>query len=135
MHLSPFSTSIHGYNHHFVIPFARIDIYLNSFLPSTIKLWNSLPDSLVELDDNQLRTDLSSYIPLPHKLIFMHNHLCTYTFCEYLHNKPAWIKVDPKILMAVSNTFSKDPYIIIILMDCVNEKSGKSGQMTCHNNI
>ena len=61
--LLPLSTSTRGHNQHFVIPFARTDTYSNSFLPSTIKLWNSLPDSLVELDDiNQFRTDLSSYL-------------------------------------------------------------------------
>ena len=37
--------------------------YLNSFLPSAINLWNSLPDSLVELDDlNQFKDDLSLYL-------------------------------------------------------------------------
>ena len=39
-----------------IIPFARTDTYLNSFLPSTINLWNSLPESLVHLDDiNQFK--------------------------------------------------------------------------------
>ena len=40
-----------------------IATYLNSFLPSTIKLWNSLPDSLIELDDiNQFKEDLSLHL-------------------------------------------------------------------------
>ena len=44
-------------------PFARTDTYSNSFLPSTIKLWNSLPDSLVDLDDiNQFKEDLSLHL-------------------------------------------------------------------------
>ena len=40
----------------FTILFTKTDTYLNSFFPSTIKLWNSLRDSLVVLDDiNQLK--------------------------------------------------------------------------------
>ena len=61
--LAPLSSSTRGHNQHFVTPFARTDTYLNSFLPSTIKLWNSLPDSLVELDDiNQFKEDLSFHL-------------------------------------------------------------------------
>ena len=62
---TPLSTSTHGHNQHFITPFARTDTYLNSFLciPSAINLWNSLPDSLVELDDlNQFKDDLSLYL-------------------------------------------------------------------------
>ena len=37
--------------------------YLNSFLPSTISLWNSLPESLVNLDDiNKFKEDLSLFL-------------------------------------------------------------------------
>ena len=55
--LIPLSTPTRGQNQHFVTPFARTDTYLNSFLPSAINLWNSLPDSLVELDDlNQFKS-------------------------------------------------------------------------------
>ena len=43
------ATSICGHSMRFVTPFARTDTYQHSFLPSTIKLWDSLPDSLVEL--------------------------------------------------------------------------------------
>ena len=61
--LAPLSTSTRGHNQRFVVPFARTDTYLNSFLPSTIKLWNSLPDSLIELDDiNQFKEDLSLHL-------------------------------------------------------------------------
>ena len=51
-------------NQCFVTPFAGTDIYLlNSFLPSTINLWNSLPESLVNLDDiNKFKGDLSLYL-------------------------------------------------------------------------
>ena len=52
-----------GHNHRFVTPFARTDTYLNSFIPSTINLWNSLPESLVNLDDiNKFKEDLSLYL-------------------------------------------------------------------------
>ena len=47
----PLSTPTRGHNQRFVTPFARTDTYLNSFLLSAINLWNSLPNSLVELDD------------------------------------------------------------------------------------
>ena len=61
--LTPLSTSTHGHNQHFAAPFARTDTHLNSFLPSTIRLWNSLPDSLIDLDDvNQFKEDLSLHL-------------------------------------------------------------------------
>ena len=60
--LTPLLTSTRGHNQRFFTPFARTDTYLNSFLPS-IKLWNSLPDSLVDLDDiNQFKEDLSLHL-------------------------------------------------------------------------
>ena len=46
------------HNQCFVTPFARTDTYLNSFLLSAINLWNSLPDSLVELDRDKDRDTL-----------------------------------------------------------------------------
>ena len=53
------STSTRGHSQHFVIPFARTDLYLNSFLHSTINLWNSLPESLIDLNDiNHFKRDL-----------------------------------------------------------------------------
>ena len=60
--LTPLSMPTCGHNQNFIIPFARTDTYLNSFLPSAINLWNSLPDSLVELDDlNQFKDDLNQF--------------------------------------------------------------------------
>ena len=57
--LTTLSTSTCGHSQHFVIPFDRTDTYLNSFLPFIINLWNSLPESLVYLDDiNQFKRDL-----------------------------------------------------------------------------
>ena len=61
--LTPLSTSTRGHSQCFVTPFAGTDTYLNSFIPSTINLWNSLPDSLVNLDDiNQFKEALSLYL-------------------------------------------------------------------------
>ena len=60
--LTPLSTTTRGHNHRFVTPFAHTDTYLNSFLPSTINLWNSLPESLVNLDDINKFKDLSLYL-------------------------------------------------------------------------
>ena len=60
--LIPLSTPTREHNQRFITPFARTGTYLNSFLPSAFNLWNSLPNSLVELDDlNQFKDDLSLY--------------------------------------------------------------------------
>ena len=62
----------------FCDPFACTDTYLNSFLPSTINLWNSLPESLLNLDI-MINT---RFIPvlLPNRLtLHIANDLCFYT--------------------------------------------------------
>ena len=56
--LTPLSTTTRRYGDHFVSPFARTDTYLNS---STINLWNSLPESLVNLNDINKFKDLSLF--------------------------------------------------------------------------
>ena len=54
---------------------------LKFFLPSTIKLWNSLPDPLTDLEDiSQFKNELSLHL-FP-KLIYMYNYLCLYTLFE-----------------------------------------------------
>ena len=59
---TPHLTSTCSHSHRFVTPFARTDTYLNSLVPSTINLWNSLPKSLVILEDiNKFKEDLSLY--------------------------------------------------------------------------
>ena len=61
--LTSLSTSTRGHSQRFVIPFARTDSYLHSFLPSTLNLWNSLPDSLIDLNDiNHFKRDLSLHL-------------------------------------------------------------------------
>ena len=47
----------------FAAPFARTETLLNSFLPSTISLWNSLPNSLVDLDElTKFKDDLHFHL-------------------------------------------------------------------------
>ena len=45
--LIPLFTATRGHVHRFRIPSARVNSYLHSFLPSTVKLWNRLPEHLV----------------------------------------------------------------------------------------
>jgi len=47
--LTPLTTSTRGHSNRFTAPFARTDPCLNSFLPSAIKLWNSLHDPLTDI--------------------------------------------------------------------------------------
>jgi len=72
--LTPLTTSTCGHSHRFAIPFARTDTYLISFLPSTIKLWNSLPDPPTEFEDiSQFKDKLFLHLfPL---LIYMNDYL------------------------------------------------------------
>ena len=77
------STPTRGHNQHFVTPFTRTDTYLNYFLPSAINLWNSLPNSLFELDDlNQFKDDLSLYL-FPTNWFYVWLSVCLYSFCEF----------------------------------------------------
>ena len=63
--LIPLSTPTRRHIQRFVTHFARTDTYINSFLPSAINLWNSLPDSLAELDDlNMIYPHTSSQLIL-----------------------------------------------------------------------
>ena len=45
--LTSMSSVTRGHSQRFRIPQARINSYLFSFLPSTIKLWNTLPEDVV----------------------------------------------------------------------------------------
>ena len=61
--LTPLSSSTRGHSQRLDTPFARTETYLHSFLPSTITLWNSLPNSLVELEDvDKFKDDLHSHL-------------------------------------------------------------------------
>jgi len=45
--LNPIYTSTRGYSQHFRPPYTSLNTYLFSFLPSTFKLWNNLPENIV----------------------------------------------------------------------------------------
>ena len=61
--LTPLQSETRGHRYRFRIPSARINSYLYSFLPSTIKLWNNLPQHLVELSTlEQFKTQLLIYL-------------------------------------------------------------------------
>ena len=47
INLIPLTSITRGHRHCYSIPSANIDTYLNSFVPSTTKLWNNLPEPLV----------------------------------------------------------------------------------------
>ena len=60
-HHTEFETRGHPY--HFHIPPARVNSYLHSFLPSTVRLWDHLPQHLVELSTlEQFKTQLFNYL-------------------------------------------------------------------------
>ena len=47
-HLTPaLPSKTRGYNQKFQIPFSRLRTHQQSFFPSTIRLWNNLPSSVV----------------------------------------------------------------------------------------
>ena len=49
-----------GHNIRFIQMQARVDVYLYSFLPSTIRLWNSLPADIVTLSTiNEFKNKLA----------------------------------------------------------------------------
>ena len=45
-HLHP-TTSVRGHSQRFLVPFARTQTYQRSFFPDTIRIWNSLPQTVV----------------------------------------------------------------------------------------
>ena len=49
--LTPLTSCTHNHSYCYVIPLIRTETYLHSFLPSAVKLWNDLPQSLIEIDD------------------------------------------------------------------------------------
>ena len=51
--------SLHGHPSHYILPSIR------TYLPSTLKLWNGLPDQLIGIDDlNDFKGYLEYYLPL-----------------------------------------------------------------------
>jgi len=49
--LTSLTSCTRGHNHRFTIPPIRTESYLHSFLPSAVKLWNNLPQSLIKIDN------------------------------------------------------------------------------------
>lgn len=47
-YLTPTLTTVRGHQKRFLIPYARTDTYEHSFLPATIRLWNSLLTCVIE---------------------------------------------------------------------------------------
>jgi len=63
INLIPLTTITRGHPHRYSIPSANIDTYLNSFVPSTIKLWNNLPEPLVASNNfHEYKEHLSQFI-------------------------------------------------------------------------
>ena len=48
--ISVMDTVTRGHNRRYKTPFSRIDIHKFSFFPTTNRLWNSLPDLIVNMD-------------------------------------------------------------------------------------
>ena len=46
--LTPLSSITRAHSRRYQIPSARVNSYLYSFLPTTIKLWNKLPQEIVD---------------------------------------------------------------------------------------
>ena len=60
--LTPISTvhSTRGHNTRFKQPMTRIDSYMYSFFPSVIKIWNDLPQNVIDSNDiDQLKQKLA----------------------------------------------------------------------------
>jgi len=68
-YLSPANTihNIRGHNKRFSQPTARIDSYLHSFFPSSIKIWNSLPKHVIDSENtDQFKQRLAGLATLIH---------------------------------------------------------------------
>ena len=65
--LIPMASRTRGHSHRYYIPPVRTETYLHSFLPSAIKLWNNLPQSLTEISNiDNFKLQLEHYLyPLP----------------------------------------------------------------------
>ena len=58
------SSASHYTRSHFIQPYTRADAYKHSFLPSTIKLWNTLPCEIVNQESvNNFQNKLLTHYP------------------------------------------------------------------------
>ncbi|KAK3106679.1 hypothetical protein FSP39_025024 [Pinctada imbricata] len=46
-YLTPTAINIRGHNQKFLVPYARTSAYKYSFFPGAIRIWNSLPQSVI----------------------------------------------------------------------------------------
>ena len=61
--LTPLNIITRGHHCCYALPFSRTESYLNSFLPSTIRLWNKLLAILSEIDNiNDFKKHLELYL-------------------------------------------------------------------------
>jgi len=49
--LAPTAHNTRGHNRRFTQPMTRVNSYLHSFFPSTIKIWNSLPQHVIDSEN------------------------------------------------------------------------------------
>ena len=64
--LTPIASLTRGHSHRYYIPPVRTETYLHSFLPSVIKLWNNLPQSLTEISNiDNFKLQLEHYLYPP----------------------------------------------------------------------
>ena len=60
--LPPIMSSTRGDSLWYIVPYCRTDVYLHSFFPSGIRLWNQLPEPIASRGVWQVFTELS---PVP----------------------------------------------------------------------
>jgi len=63
LNLIPLDTVTRGHPYRYIIPSIRTEANTNSFLPSTTKLWNELPVSLVIIDNiNDFKHQITQHV-------------------------------------------------------------------------
>ena len=61
----PLAAVTRGHPCRYIIPPIRTETFVNSFLPSTTKLWNELPEPLVMIDNlTSFKDQLSQHVLL-----------------------------------------------------------------------
>ena len=63
INLTPFDSVTRGYPYHYTIPPIRTETFAHSYLPSTTKMWNNLPESLVMINNlDEFKEKLAHYL-------------------------------------------------------------------------
>ena len=68
-YLQPSSSMTRGHNQRFISISIRVNTYQHSFLPSVIRMWNSLPIEIVSMNN----VDNFKSINYAHAHIYTHN--------------------------------------------------------------